>query len=370
MEKARLIFTLFIIITCYSLTAQVSINTDGSDADASAMLDVKSNTSGVLIPRMTQTQREAISNPATGLLVFQLDPVPCFFYNAGTPGTPVWIQLSSTLQTQIADVDGDTKVQVEKNADEDHIRFDVGGYEAMTIDTAGRIGIGTLKPDTSAILELKSTAKGFLPPRMTLAEIYAITNPSEGLIVYNTEMQLPVFYDGIIWRKFDGTEMLEVGDYYFGGVIFYLDSSGHGLVCAVTNQQYNGDLTLEWGCEGTAISGADSTGIGTGAQNTIDILEDCTTPGIAAYVCDTLTLNGYSDWFLPSKDELHEILLNEDSIEATSIANGGDYLCPINYWSSSEYSANMAWYWDDNYGSMEPIGYKFEGFCVRAIRAF
>ena len=63
------------------------------------------------------------------------------------------------------------------------------------------------------------------------------------------------------------------------------------------------------GCFGTNISGADGTAIGTGAQNTIDIVNANCSPymsgnSIAANICDTLTLGGYSDWFLPSKDEL------------------------------------------------------------------
>ena len=82
-----------------------------------------------------QTQRGAINNPATGLLVYQTDGTTGFYYNAGTPGTPAWIQLSSTLITPIAD--GDTKVQVEESTDENYIRFDTDGSEAMLIDNSG-----------------------------------------------------------------------------------------------------------------------------------------------------------------------------------------------------------------------------------------
>ena len=64
------VILLIVVLTCISGYGQVGINTDGSDPDGSAMLDVKSTTKGVLFPRMTQIQIEAISNPANGLVVF------------------------------------------------------------------------------------------------------------------------------------------------------------------------------------------------------------------------------------------------------------------------------------------------------------
>jgi hypothetical protein len=101
----------------------------------------------------------------------------------------------------------------------------------------------------------------------------------------------------------------QVGDFRDGGVVFYvaptptdLDGDGtldQGLVCAVDDQSSN----AEWGCYLTGISGADGTAIGSGAANTSDILADCLQPGIAAELCDDYSAGGYSDWFLPSKDE-------------------------------------------------------------------
>ncbi len=53
-----------------SLSAQVAINTDGSMPAASAMLDVQSTTKGMLLPRLTNTERDAIASPVTGLIIF------------------------------------------------------------------------------------------------------------------------------------------------------------------------------------------------------------------------------------------------------------------------------------------------------------
>jgi hypothetical protein len=73
----------FIFIFGSSLQAQVSINTDGSTPNASSMLEIKSTTSGMLVPRMTQAQRIAIASPATSLLVFQTDGTSGFYYYTG-----------------------------------------------------------------------------------------------------------------------------------------------------------------------------------------------------------------------------------------------------------------------------------------------
>ena len=119
----------------------VGINNDFSTPDPSAMLDVKSTSKGMLIPRMTTGERTAISSPATGLMVYDITTKSIWYYN----GTS-WVNLYNIL-TQLADADNDTKVQVEKNPDEDIIRFDLAGQERMTLiqnaNGQPRLEIGT-----------------------------------------------------------------------------------------------------------------------------------------------------------------------------------------------------------------------------------
>lgn len=115
-----LIFTLSIIIQ--NTQAQgVGINDDNSNPDGSAMLDVKSTTKGVLVPRMTTAQRNAIATPATGLLIFQTDNSAGFYYYNGT----IWLPISGV-------------------SDNDWTANGTDLYNANT----GNIGIGTATPSS------------------------------------------------------------------------------------------------------------------------------------------------------------------------------------------------------------------------------
>lgn len=87
MKKIHLkIITVLVACFCVAtVSAQsVSINNTGTAADSSAMLDVNSDTKGLLIPRMTAQQRTAIASPATGLLIYQTNGDAGFYYYNGT----------------------------------------------------------------------------------------------------------------------------------------------------------------------------------------------------------------------------------------------------------------------------------------------
>ena len=148
-----------------------------------------------------------------------------------------------------------------------------------------------------------------------------------------------------------------------GGLIFYVKEGGYSdgwmyLEAAPSDQS----ASTEWGCEGVSIPGADGTAVGTGEQNTIDIEAECTTDGTAADICANLSLGGYSDWFLPSKDELNLMYTN---LKVAGFGGfNGNY-----YWSSSEYSATYAWRQYFGCGTSDD-GTKDYDRWVRAVRAF
>ncbi|MDN5355333.1 MAG: hypothetical protein PWQ43_275 [Rikenellaceae bacterium] len=99
MKKLRnllLIISSMLMINVQMHAQNVGISVDGSNPDSSAMLDIKSTTGGLLIPRMTKAQRDLISGPATSLVIYQTDNIPGFYYNAGTPQTPNWVRADNS----------------------------------------------------------------------------------------------------------------------------------------------------------------------------------------------------------------------------------------------------------------------------------
>ncbi|MBE0640254.1 MAG: DUF1566 domain-containing protein [Bacteroidales bacterium] len=158
---------------------------------------------------------------------------------------------------------------------------------------------------------------------------------------------------------------LNVGDTYQGGIIAYFLQSGdpgydenvrHGLIAAPGDQSAG----ASWGCMGSNVGDANIV-LGAGAPNTLSIVTGCSEPGIAARLCYDLVLSGYSDWFLPSGNELLKLYLNKSVI--------GGFENTI-YWSSTKISANNAVAIDFTNGSAPFDIEKSSLQHVRAIRAF
>jgi hypothetical protein len=171
---------------------------------------------------------------------------------------------------------------------------------------------------------------------------------------------------GVIFQNGLGVEPLKiytVGETALGGIIAYINGGGStgtsGLVVTVSDLSTN----AQWGCEGTVIGGTSST-IDSGLANTIAITTGCPTGGIAAELCIALVEGGYSDWYLPSKDELNALYINKNTI-------GG--FTSYFYWTSTEFDAGLAWkQFFNNTGDQD---YDYKGnpsaACyVRAVRKF
>ena len=133
----HLTFSLILLLSGFCSVAQVAVNTDGSEPNVNAMMDIKSSTMGLLIPRMTTVQRNAfesvLDGDERGMLVFDTDTGGFYFFN----GT-IFEKLASGVISGISDTDNDTYVETELTPDADQVSFVMDGAVYYTM-MPGRI---------------------------------------------------------------------------------------------------------------------------------------------------------------------------------------------------------------------------------------
>ena len=151
-----------------------------------------------------------------------------------------------------------------------------------------------------------------------------------------------------------------LGANYQGGIVVYIDNTGqHGLIVSEADID-----TAPWTSGPTTFVGVANAEIGTGKPNTDSIVQEFGSGNYAAKICYDLVLNGYDDWFLPSKFELREVA-SQQSI--TGVYGS--------YWSSTE-SVSLSDYAEcTQMGAGLPfseyqIGKATSSIKVRAVREF
>lgn len=254
-----------------------SIGIGNFSVNPAAVLDIQSTSKGILIPRVSTTQRNAMSSYAVdGLLVFDADEIRFFYYTpAGWTGIgdfqqPYWLptwnssissantqnigigtQLSSRAPQYKLDIEGRIRIR-QSNQGEAGIWLDsvsgsnpasyigvinnnttgiwgqsASGWGLAQNNQSLNVGIGTTSPSSSAILELNSTSKAFLPPALNdYEQIKAIGNPQAGMVVYDKGAKSLRVYDGFKWVRLNrkeepmqssGINSNAAGNTYFGG---------------------------------------------------------------------------------------------------------------------------------------------------------
>lgn len=183
-------------------------------------------------------------------------------------------------------------------------------------------------------------------------------------------------YNDLINKPDFGT--YSIGDFAHGGIVFWVDETGrHGLVCS--KNDYNTRLRWYAGTIGRTLSM--SKKISAGKANTQIIIAAHVAIGddgalYAARACNEMIVTeggkSYGDWFLPSVDEMSEIYLRMEVINATAVANGGSVMVVTPnsfYWSSTERDAETAFAFSPE--QFVPIYHmKTSQGHIRPVRAF
>jgi hypothetical protein len=206
--KAILLLT--VMAYCHCLQAQnVAINNTGAAADTRAILDISSNTKGLLIPRMTQGERDAIVAPPTGLLIYNTSANSFQYFNSA-----IWNNL-----THSGIVNGSPNKVPRFNGP-------WGLANGTMTDDGNGVSINNTSAvaASSALLDMTSTTKGLLIPRMSTLQRTAIPSPATGLMVYDTNLNAFMFFDGTNWGNINGNG---VSDWNVNGNDIYNNNSGN-----------------------------------------------------------------------------------------------------------------------------------------------
>lgn len=173
------------------------------------LLELESDTSGLLLNRMSTAQRIAISPGVQGRGMIVYDTT------AANRGVWQWDGSKWVMLGVLGwELNGNTGTNSGSNfvgtTDSVSLRFRTNNKERMVIDSLGQVGIGTSTPNKNAVLELQSNNKAFLPTRIALlstTDTVTIPSPIAGMMVYNTNTVSDIFpgfyyFDGARWNAF------------------------------------------------------------------------------------------------------------------------------------------------------------------------
>jgi uncharacterized protein (TIGR02145 family) len=194
-----------------------------------------------------------------------------------------------------------------------------------------QVGIGTSAPDSSAILELQSADQGFLPPRLNTSQRDAITNPAEGLTIYNTDRSCLEFYTNFGWLNACGLDTIDVVSPGTGRI--WMDRNlGATQVATASNDANSYGHLYQWGRY--------SDGHEMRSSGTTSTMATTSVPGTGGNAWDGLFIlntNSPFDWLINREDTLWQGVngINNPCPTGYRLPTSAEWIAELATWSSA-----------------------------------
>ena len=247
--STRALWALIAMCTClYGLVnaQNIGINSSGQSPNENAMLDVSSSSMGVLVPRMTTTDRTTFAGildvDDVGMLVFDISEKNFYFWNGSE-----FLAINASIK-EMSDADQDTRIQVEKSPDEDKIRFEVGGDQRwlmiksrfQPLNTGNSVFIGTGVGNKDDLTDNRNTAIGSYALNSSITGVNNTAVGYEALKAATVCCNVAVGYQAMT-ANFNGSENSGIGyQAMFSNISGYSNSGiGHQAMYSNTSGFYN-----------------------------------------------------------------------------------------------------------------------------------
>lgn len=334
---------------------------DSTSSGDNAILRLSSNKKGLLLPRMTQVERDAISNPEEGLIVWCL--------NCGLNGQLSAFDGVSWVNANMPSVSGSLPNVSTDPVSSFGLTSATFGGNVLASGTGSILARGvcystSANPNIASSLTQQTTGSGAYNEFVTNLQ----PNTTYYLRAFATNSLGTSYGNQVVFKT---KKVNVVGDTLGGGIIAYILAPGdQGYVMG----EQHGLIALPWDYFNTSITwlggtcnlpNSTSKFIGDGLSNTNAAYAACSTNSNGAIqVAYNLVVNGYADWFVPSSDELLK-LMQSNAFSALNMTNA------VYYWSSTIWSGSTITCWRRSGNSINSGTFNYsQSYRLRVVRYF
>lgn len=208
------------------------------------------------------------------------------------------------------------------------------------------------------ILDHKTTAEGFGGGDFSVTLKGLLPNHSYFVKAFSRLGDGTVYYGNL--KQISTNGEYEIGDKGpAGGIVFQVNPDTKAEFRFAEEHLISG--SYEWGCESTDIPNSSSSNTWMAKNNCTEILKLCNSGGTAVSVCNNLVFGGFSDWYLPTAADLHNLYLLK--------ANGQLSYYPVSYWTCTQYDKDQG-YQVSLADGIYRHSFKYSTFPVIAVRYF